>query len=564
MAVTRRDFLRILTTAAGLAATGPRALAKALEPERLLDFASLGNVTLLHLTDSHASLLPVYYREPDVNLNAGEARGRPPYVTGQGLLDAYGIARGSAEAYALTHLDFPEMAARYGAMGGYAHLATLVERVRAERPGQTLLLDSGDAIQGSATALWSRGEDMVLAANRLGVDACTGHWEFTYGLDRMRELFGDREKHGLFGGEFLAHNVSDISWGPPGDPVYRPYTIREAGGVAIGIIGQAFPYVAVSHPQRFVPHLTFGIREEKVQRLVDELRDRRKVDCVVLLSHNGLYVDLKLATRVRGLDVVLAGHTHDAVPRVLEAEKTLIVSSGAHGKFLSRLDVEVQNRRIAGYRYRLIPVLARTLPEDPGMAALIRQIRAPHAQRLAETLAVAEDLLYRRSNFTGTFDEVILEALLKHYDAQVAFSAGFRWGTTILPGDPIRVEDLYAHTAVTYPQTWVREMTGEEIKTVLEDVADNLFHPDPYYRQGGDMVRVGGLSYAIDPGKTIGARISEIRVNGAPLEPAKRYKAAGWASLREADGPPVYDVVADYLRRVKRVRVDSRPRVRVI
>jgi sulfur-oxidizing protein SoxB len=527
----------------------------------LLDFEALGNVTLLHLTDTHATLLPVYFRAPDTVLGVGDERGKPPYLTGAALLATYGVAPGSAAAHALTHLDFVGLAARYGRMGGYAHLATLVKRVRSERAGRTLLLDGGDALQGSATALWSRGEDMLRAINQLGVDVATGHWEFTYGLERVRELFGDRERRGRFTGDFVAQNVGEAGWG---GRVFRPYTLREVGGVRVGVIGQAFPYTPVAHPRRFVPDVTFGIRDDDIQRLVDELRGERKADCVVLLSHNGIGVDLKLATRVSGLDVILGGHTHDGLPRPIQVGRTLVVNSGAHGKFLSRLDLDVRGGRVVAHRYRLLPVLAGAIPADADMARLIREIRSPHEVTLGERLAVSESLLYRRGNFNGTFDEVILDALLKRADAEVAFSPGFRWGITLVPGQAITLEDVYSHTGLTYANTWTRDLTGREILHLMEDVADNLFHPDPYYRQGGDMVRVGGLSYAIEPGQPIGRRIRDVRVGGRPLDPARRYRATGWASLGEADGPPAWDVVADHLRGLKRVRLDPRPRVRVL
>src|SRR2546426_849628 len=476
MEVTRPDLLNLLAIAGGLG-LGPRALEAAEAPVRLLEFAPLGNVTLLHMTDPHAALRPVFYREPDALLGVGAERGQPPYLTGEAALRAYGLRRGTPEAYAYTHLDFSQLAARYGRMGGYAHLATLVKRIRGERRGRTLLLDGGDTIQGSATALWTRGADMVRAMNELGVEVFTPHWEFIYGIDRVRELFGDRERGGLFAGDFVAHNVTELGFG---DPIFRPYTIRAVGGVRVGVIGQAFPYTPVSHPRRFVPDLTFGIRDDHVQGLVNELRDGRKAEVVVLLSHNGIAVDLKLAARV------------------------------------------------------------------------------------SERLAVSESLLYRRGNFNGPFDEVILDALLGRADAQVAFSPGFRWGVTILPGQEISLEDVYSHTALTYANTWVREMSGGEIHRIMEDVADNLFHPDPYYRQGGDMVRLGGLTYVIDPERPMGQRITDVRVGGRPLDPARRYKATGWASLGEADGPPVWDGGAEHLRRVQRVRIDPRARVKVV
>jgi S-sulfosulfanyl-L-cysteine sulfohydrolase len=562
MEVTRRDVLQLVGIAGVVGATSRQALAAALTPDRLLAFQALGNVTLLHLTDTHATLLPVYYREPDTLIEVGEWKNTPPYVTGAAFLNAYGFERKSLEAYAYTHLDFAELASRYGKMGGYAHVATLVKQIRSERAGKTLLLDGGDTLQGSATALWSRGSDMLEATNQLGVEVFTPHWEFSYGIERVREFFGDRETRGLFTGDFVAHNVADISWGPPGDPVFHPYTIKEVGGIKVGIIGQAFPYTAISHPQRFVPNLTFGIQEDRLQKLVNELRDQ--VDLVVVLSHNGLYVDLKLARRVQGIDVILGGHTHDAVPKPLLIEKTIVINSGAHGKFLSRLDLDVRSGKVVDYRYKLIPVLSGFLSEDPEMAALIKNIRTPYESKLVEKLAVSESLLYRRGHFNGPFDEIILDALMQHYDAQIAFSPGFRFGITLLPGQEITLEDVYNHTSLTYPNTWVREMTGQEVKMVMEDVADNLFHRDPYYRQGGDMVRVGGLTYTIAPDKKQGERITDIRVSGKPLETNKQYKVAGWASIREVDGPPAFDVVADYLRRVKKVKVDTRSRVRVV
>ena len=562
MQVTRRDFLRIAAVAGVAGLAEPARLWAALAPERVLAFDSYGNVTLLHMTDSHATLLPVYYREPDTLIGVGAERGEAPYLTGAEFLRRYGVARRSAEAYALAHLDFVELARRYGRLGGYAHIATLVKRVRAERPGRTLLLDGGDTLQGSATALWTRGGDMLEVINALGVDVMCPHWEFTFGIERVRELFGDRERKGLFRGDFVAHNVMDISWGPPGEPVFHGSVVREAGGARVGIIGQAFPYTPISHPQRFVPNLSFGIREEEVQKQVDQLR-AQKVDAVVLLSHNGVAVDLKLAARVRGIDVILGGHTHDALPRPIEVGRTLVVNSGAHGKFLSRLDLDARDGRVHGWRYKLLPVLSQHIPADAEMSALIARLRAPYAAKLGEKLAVSESLLYRRGNFNGTFDEILLDALRERYDAEVAFSPGFRWGVSVLPGAPITLEEVYSQTALTYPNTWTREMTGADIKAIMEDVADNLFNPDPYYRQGGDMVRVGGVSYAIVPEAKMGERIRDLSIGGRPVALEKRYRAAGWASMMEVDGPPMYEVVADYLRRKKRVRVTARTRVTV-
>ena len=563
MEVTRRDFVKLLAIAGGLGITDRNQLWAALQPEKLLEFEPLGNVTLLHMTDSHATLRPVYFREPDTLLGIGPEVGHPPFLTGDAFLDYYALKRGTLESHALTYLDFTEMARRYGRMGGYAHIATMVKKVRAERPGKTLLLDGGDTLQGSATSLWTDAEDMVQAINQLGVDVMCPHWEFTFGIDRVKEIFGDKDSRGSFKGDFIAQNVMDVSWGPPGEGVFHPYVIREVGGVRLGIIGQAFPYVPISHPLRFVPDLSFGIRDEQAQRYVDELRNEHKVDAVILLSHNGVAVDLKMADRVRGIDVILGGHTHDGIPRPIKVGNTLVINSGAHGKFLSRLDLDVRDGRVVDFRFKLTPVLSQYIPADPEMAALIDNIRAPYAGKLDEQLAVSDTLLYRRGNFNGTMDEILLDSMLKHYDAQVAFSPGVRWGISILPGDPITLEDVYSHTALTYPNTWSREMTGAEIKTIMEDVADNLFNKDPYYRQGGDMVRVGGVSYTIHPERNVGQRITDLQIGGTPMNPDTRYKAAGWASMMEVDGPPIFDVVADHLRSVKQVSIDTTSRVRV-
>lgn len=561
MEVTRRDFVALAAIAAGSGLMPRETFAQAISPERLLEFQSLGNVTLLHMTDSHAALLPVYYREPDTLLPVGDETGKPPYITGEAALKYYGFAKGSLDAHAFTHVDFAELARRYGKMGGYAHIASLVKRVRAERPGKVLFMDGGDTLQGSATSTWTQGRDMVDVINHIGVEMLSPHWEFTFGIDKMKEYFGDLEKGGLFKGEFLAHNVMDVTWK---DPIFKPYAVRQVGGVAVGVIGQAFPYTPISHPRKYVPDLTFGIQEAQVQKYADELRNEKKVDLVVLLSHNGFDVDMKLASRVKGLDVVFGGHTHEVIPRTLQVGKTLVIRSGAHGKYLARLDLDVREGRIQAHRFKMIPVLSSHIPADEETAALIAKIRAPYESKLKEVLAVSESVLYRRGNFNGTFDEVILDALIKRYDAEVAFSPGFRWGVTLLPGQPITYEDAFTHMALNYPNTWTREMTGEEIKTIMEDVADNLFNADPYYRQGGDMVRVGGVSYTIDPEKTIGNRITDLTVGGKPMDPKKKYKAAGWASVNDVDGPPVHDVVADYLRSVKRVKIERSSRVRIV
>jgi sulfur-oxidizing protein SoxB len=541
----RRDFLRLLASAAAAGASLRPGLTQAQAADELYEVPPFGNLSLLHVTDVHAQLLPVYFREPSVNLGLGEASGRPPHVVGEAFLKTFAIQPGSVRAHAFTHLDFERLARRYGKVGGYAHLATLVKRLRAARP-HALLLDGGDSWQGSATSLWTRGADMIGAQKRLGVDLMTAHWEFTYGAERVRQAV-DKELAPI---EFLAQNVRTVDFE---DPVFRPYSLRTVGGVALAVIGQAFPYTPIANPRHMVPDWTFGIQEPRLQQLVDEVR-AKGARAVVLLSHNGMDVDLKLASRVRGIDAILGGHTHDGVPRPVQVGRTLVTNAGSNGKFLAVLDLQVGGSGVSDYRYRLLPVFSNLLPADREMAAYIAQVRAPHEARLRERLAVSETLLYRRGNFNGTWDQLMLEALLQEKGAEIAFSPGFRWGTTLLPGDAITFEHLMDQTAITYPHSTLSELTGEQIKVVLEDVADNLFNPDPYLQQGGDMVRVGGMTYACDPGARIGARISDMRLRGKPLEPARRYKVAGWAPVAEgASGEPIWDIVGRYLRARKSV-----------
>lgn len=563
--MNRREFLQVLAIAGAGGMTFPHQDAQAAQAaDAMYDLPRFGNVHLLHFTDCHAQLRPVYFREPNVNLGIGDYAGKPPHLVGEALLRHYGIRPGTAQAHAFTYLDFNEAARRYGKVGGFAHLATLVKRLKAGRPG-ALLLDGGDTWQGSATALWTKGQDMVDAALALGVDVMTPHWEMTLGAERVREIV-DKDFKGKVA--FLAQNIKTNDFG---DPVFDPYVIREINGVPVAIIGQAFPYTPIANPRYFVPDWTFGIQEENLQQVIDAARGKG-AQAVVLLSHNGMDVDLKLASRVRGLDAILGGHTHDGVPAPVAVKNaggtTLVTNAGSNGKFLGVLDFDVKHGKVADFRYRLLPVFANYLPADPAMDALIGKIRAPYEQKLGEVLAVNRGLLYRRGNFNGTFDQLILDGLMQAQGAQIAFSPGFRWGTTLLPGQAITMEHLMDQTAITYPYTTVTQMSGATIKTILEDVADNLFNPDPYYQQGGDMVRVGGLQYTIDPAAGMGKRITDMRLAGKPLDATKTYKVAGWAPVaeeaRETGGAPIWDVMAQWLRSTREVsaRPLNLPRVR--
>jgi sulfur-oxidizing protein SoxB len=555
MTIRRRDFLA-LAGAAALSGGLPR-FARSADGAVAYDLERFGNARILHMTDTHAQLLPVYFREPSVNLGIGAMAGKPPHLVGRAFLDRFGIKPDSAESYAFTYLDFEKAAPRFGKLGGFAHLKTLIDRLRSDvGPGRSLLLDGGDLWQGSGLSNTMQGADMVEAANLLGIEAMTGHWEFTYGEKALRSNL-DR-----FKGEFLAQNVflteeaafNDAkAFDPASGRVFKPATIREIGGSRVAVIGQAFPYVPIAHPKRFTPDWKFGIRDAELQKLVDTLRNNDKVDAVVLLSHNGMDVDLKLASRVTGIDVILGGHTHDAVPQPIPVTNaggtTLVTNAGSSGKFLGVLDLDIAKGKVADVRYRLLPVFSELLKPDPAMQALIAKMREPHAAAYAAKVATSDRLLYRRGNFGGTVDQLICDALLSEFDAEIALSPGFRWGNSVLPGQPVTMEDVLSETAIAYPETYALSMTGSQIKDILEDVCDNLFNADPYYQQGGDMVRVGGLAYSCAPTESVGRRISDLKLgNGKSLEAGKSYKVAGWASVNEQQGVPVWDVFAKHLR----------------
>jgi len=569
MTISRREFLRLLSMA-GAAGMMPSSVFAAMrQPSDLYEVPKFGNATILHITDTHAQLKPVFFREPNVNLGIGGALGKAPHVVGNAFLKHFGIEPGGIEAHAFTYLDFDEAAAKFGKVGGFAHLKTLVQRLRDDRgPGNRLLLDGGDPWQGSGTAYWTRGKDMVGACNLLGVDVMTGHWEFTYLDEEVIANVGE------FNGDFVCQNVkvreeaafdykfADFDgWDEDSGRAFKPYTIKTVGGARIAVIGQAFPYTPIANPQRFIPDWTFGIQDGRMQEVVDAVREHEKPDAVIVVSHNGMDVDLKMASRVTGIDAIFGGHTHDGMPAPTVVEnaggKTLVTNAGSNGKFLGVMDLDIKDGKVRDFRYRLLPVFSNLLAPDAEMQAYIEQVRAPYKTQLEEELAVAEETLYRRGNFNGTFDQVICDALRKVNDAQVSLSPGFRWGTTVPPGQAITMDNVMDQTCITYPETYRREMTGAEIKLILEDVCDNLFNPDPYVQQGGDMVRVGGLDYVCDPTAGMGQRIQDMALDdGTKIEADKKYVVSGWATVgSQAPGEPIWETVAKYLRDVKTVKL---------
>lgn len=551
MNLSKREFLQVLGAASaaglnlGIFADAEAAVAQ----QGLYDIAPFGNVSLLHMTDCHAQLMPIHFREPSLNMGLAGMQGNLPHLVGHHLLKALDITPGSAQAHAFTYIDFEQAARSFGKVGGFAHLATLVKQLKGSRPG-ALLLDGGDTWQGSATSLWTQAQDMVDACKLLGVDVMTGHWEFTYGMERVKEIV-EKDFAGKI--DFIAQNVKTTDFG---DPVFKPYVLREINGVPVAIIGQAFPYTPIANPRYMVADWSFGIQDDNLQKMVDEVRSKG-AKVVVVLSHNGMDVDLKMAARVRGLDAIFGGHTHDGVPVAIPVSnaggKTLVTNAGSNGKFLGVMDFQVGSSGVTDFRYRLLPVFSNQIKADPAMASLIERVRQPYASKLAEKLAVTDGLLYRRGNFNGSWDQLVCDALIEVQGADIALSPGFRWGTTLLPGDTITRELMMDQLAITYPHATLTEMSGEAIKGILEDVADNLFNPDPYYQQGGDMVRVGGLSYTCEPAQKMGQRISRMSLGGKPLDATRTYKVAGWAPVAEAarnapGNKPIWDVVETWLK----------------
>lgn len=561
--ISRRDFLQVgmaasaVIGASGLGKWARLAAQQGLSQEELLQFNTSGNVTLIHVTDIHAQLKPVWFREPEWNIGVGEAAGLVPHITGAEFRKLYGIADGTPAHYALTYNDFSALAQAYGKVGGLDRVATVVKAIRADRP-DALLLDGGDTWQGSMTALRSNGQDMVNAMSLLGVDAMTAHWEFTLGIDRVTEIIENDLNF-----PFLGANIFDAEWD---EPAYEPYQMFERGGVQVAVIGQAFPYMPIANPGWMFPDLSFGIRQERVAEMVAEVR-AAGAEVVVLLSHNGFDVDRKLAADVPGIDVILTGHTHDALPEPVLVGKTHLIASGSHGKFVSRLDLDVRDGEVKGVNHKLIPIFSDVIAPDPEMAALIETERAPYEAELTEVIGQTESLLFRRGNFNGTWDDLICDALLEEREAEIALSPGFRWGASLIPGADITREDIFNATAMSYPNAYRIEMSGEMLHIVLEDVADNLFNPDPYFQQGGDMVRVGGMGYRIDIGKPQGERITEMTLleTGEPIDPTRNYVVAGWASVNEGtEGPPIWDVVESHVRKRGTVRVEPNTSVKVV
>lgn len=559
--ISRRDFLQATVAASalwGVSGVGNwarLAAQQALTQDKLLEFEDFGNVTLIHITDIHAQMKPIWFREPEINLGVGAARGLPPHITGADFLKTFNIEPGSPHAYALTYQDFVALAKAYGRMGGLDRCATVIKAIRAARP-DALLLDGGDTWQGSLTAQRTQGQDMVNVMNALKPDAMTSHWEFTLGIDRVTEIVE------ALPFPFLGANIFDAEWD---EPAYEPYKMFEVGGAQVAVIGQAFPYLPIANPKWMFPNLSFGVREERMAEVVQEVRDNG-AELVVVLSHNGFDVDRKLAGNVPGIDVILTGHTHDALPEPVMVGQTLLVASGSNGKFISRVDLDVREGRMMGFRHKLIPIFSDVIEPDAEVAALIDAERAPFKTELEEVLGTTDSLLYRRGNFNGTWDDLICNALIDEHQADIALSPGFRWGPSLLPGEPITREDLHNATAMNYPAAYRSEMTGEMLHTVLEDVADNLFNPDPYYQQGGDMVRVGGMGYHIDVSKPQGERITNMTMlkTGEAVDPARTYVVAGWASVNEGtEGPAIWDLVESWIKKQGTVTVDPNTSVQV-
>lgn len=565
--LSRREFVYMMAVlgAAPVFANSHTRMTNSGKLEDYYKLKNFGNARFLHMTDSHAQLMPVYFREPSVNLGFHGNYGKPPHIVGEKLLDYYGIKGDKRLEYAYSCVNFEKHAKAMGRVGGFAQIKTVVDYLRNNfGKDKTLLLDGGDTWQGSATALYTRGKDMVGAMNKLGVDIAVGHWEFTY---KAEEILANVKE---LDAEFLAQNVfvkedalmeGAEAFDEDSGLAFKPYTIKKMGNARVAVIGQAFPYTTIANPQRFIPDWTFGIKEEEMQELVDTIKEEEKPDAIIVLSHNGYDVDKKMAEVVTGIDFFMGGHTHDGVPEAYPVKNaggtTYVCNAGSNGKFLNVLDLDIQNGKIKDFKFTLLPIFSDLIPEDKEMKKYIEDVRAPYIKDLMRPIATTDETLFRRGNFNGSWDQIICDALVDVKDAEISLSPGFRWGTSVMPGQAITFDDLMTQTAMTYPETYMREISGQGIKDILEDVADNLFNEDPFYQQGGDMVRTGGISYKINPTAQMGKRISDIQLtrNGAKLEASKNYKVAGWSTVgSKSPGEPVWETVETYLQSVKHVK----------
>ena len=558
---SRREFIQLASISAMLFASqswNTLAAKQKLRTEDLLKFDSKGQVTLLHLTDIHGQLKPVYYRPPSENFGVGNFEGIPPHLVGKAFLEHFRISPNTPLAYAHTMVDYVPLAKEYGKLGGLDRTSTLIKAIRSERgENKVLLLDGGDTWQGSYTSLKTQGADMVEAMKLLGTNAMVGHWEFTFGQKRLEELI---KKMGY---PFLGGNVFDTEWD---EPVFESTSFFERGGVNIAVIGQHFPYTPIANPSYMVKGWSFGIRPEVIQKNVTKAR-KKGAEIVVLLSHNGFDVDQKLASMIDGIDVILTGHTHDAIPKGIKIKNTLLLSSGSHGKYLGRIDLKVKNGKVVESSSNLIPIFSDVISPDKEMTQLINKIRDPYEEECNRVIGQAETLLYRRGNFNGTWDDVICDTIMQERDTEISLSPGFRWGTTLLPGQNITIDDIYSQTSMNYPEVYRVEMTGKMIKEILEDVCDNIFNPDPFFQQGGDMVRVGGLTYTCHPKNKIGQRISDLRTtsNDKPLESNKKYIVGGWGSVNpNVKGPPIYDLLEKYISSKKIIKPNNLNTIKVL
>ncbi len=572
MEVSRRDFMHLCAIFGLGLATSSSASAQSIKNislEDIYSFKDMGNFTLLHMCDMHAHLKPLYWREPSTLISAKNLVGTPGFLCGEAFAKHYGLEPSSLDAYFDTHINFEELAKKFGKMGGIAHMKSVLEHVRKTRGKENVLfLDSGDTWQGTGVALKTRGEAIVKAQNYLGVDVMVGHWEFTYGKERVKELLE------MLDAKFISQNiVGDDPFGESFEElIFEPYTIEERGGAKIGIIGQSFPFTPTANPKEFTEGWSFGLRLDTLQEYVDELRDEHKVDCVVVLSHDGFSVDQEVARKVSGIDFILSGHTHDPSPSPIVINNTVIVIAGSHGKYIGRLDVDARGGKVRGYEYKLIPIASNIIPADSEGEKLIEELYAPFAAEMNEVLGKTKNILYKRDTFFSTFDQLINDAIMDEMKCDISFTPGYRWGTTVLAGEDILMDNVYEMSATTYPDVYTFELKGKAIANLLEDIADNVFNENPLYQQGGDMSRLGGASYDIAVTNKTGTRISNLKIGGKPIELEKIYIVSSWggnlqnagSNLQKDKIRPVYDIVRDYIKRKKVVDVSNKGNVRLV
>ncbi|HEX2981244.1 MAG TPA: bifunctional metallophosphatase/5'-nucleotidase [Anaerolineaceae bacterium] len=398
--------------------------------------------------------------------------------------------------------------------GGYARIAGLLAQIRGEKPGSVLFCDCGDTLHGTYPAVQTRGQAVIPSLNALAPAAMTAHWEFAYTPPVLEE-----ESQQL-NFPMLALNV--YYQGRRERP-FPGSTIVESGGLRVGLIGLASNIVDKTMPPAFSQGLYFSLGREELPGEIERLRVEEHADLIVLISHLGFPQDMQLMAHVPGVDVCLSAHTHHRLAQPVLQGKTLIIQSGSQGSFLGRLDLEVEDGSLSGFQHQLIEVTP-DLPADPHVAELVRQAVDPFRAELEPVVGQTAVDLYRGEALQSSMDHFILAALLETTGASLAFSNGWRYGAPVPAGD-VRMRDLYNMVPMNPPISTV-ELTGLELREMIEENLEHTFARDPFRQMGGYVKRALGIKVYFKIENPFGQRVQQIFVGDEEVRPGETYSTA--------------------------------------